>query len=234
MKLLAPFKRLNSAFTLAECLVGLAILGIVAGVSVGSYVTLQRGYVFIYTASDLNASLRRVQDSIEVDLRNATTISISSTSAIQTLTLSVPRPYSAYYTGTGVRAGEPSAVFTSGSINTTSGALTYSGSMAVVYSGSISSTNARSYFERTATWSGTTAKRIVATFSNGANLFYKVGNSGTDGTVTYSFVPTTGTTLKTSDTAVSLFISGTTNDLRRPLTTGTLQDTIYLRAHNLQ
>ena len=248
-------------------------------VSVGSYVTLQRGFVFAITFSDLNNSLCRIRDSVELDLRNATSITItSSTTAVQTLVLTMPQPYLTYYTsGTlsaqSTRAGEPNlsgtvsggvnfplptAYLVSGtapqtlmSLNTTTGKISSTGTMTVTYLSSTPPSTDTSAYDptnptkqiiiRTGTWTNPigSGTRTVATFTNNAtSISYQIGTSGSDGTVTFTnasnrFV-SGSVTLTGSDTALRMLISGTTTDKKRPISSGTLQDTVYLRAHNLQ
>lgn len=188
----------------------------------------------------------------------------SSASSVQTLTISMPQMYVSgstgyppYLTGNAqtnpdvdpaYRAGEPHpySVLVSGTVGQNGKWVNGTGtnSVAIVYSGSTNTTTKKTWIFRKITWpagtynsiswSGSTATRLVASFGNGVNVAYKVGISGTDGSVTYtaaSSLMTSGSvTLTGTQDAVQILLSGTTNDRRRPLASGTLLDTVFLRA----
>jgi len=244
------------------------VSGVVA-VVFGSYITLEKGFTFTTTWSDARNCMVRVLDAIEIDLRNATSITITPGTPAQTLSLKIPDRYATYYTGSNlidnpadpryhlvlsgsnVRAGESGTSIISGTINPNNGDLTTSGTLYVVYSvipyGYPTSTGKQ--LIRSGSWSGMSASgtmvsgsffRSVATFMNGVNLSYVVLTSSTDGSVS----PTVGTSTTTNVTSamtlggtnksVCILLSATTNDLHRPVATGTMQDTVYLRARVLQ
>lgn len=97
----------NTGFTLTEILVTMAVIGFVAAAASASFITLQRGFVYLSTWSDAKANQVRMMDALAIDLRAASSIvSSSAKGAPFALTLKVPRRYSAYET-TGFRAGDP-------------------------------------------------------------------------------------------------------------------------------
>lgn len=238
----------HSAFSLPELLIALSISAVVGAVCVGVYVNLQRGYTFVMTWSDLDNNLCRVEDSIAVDLRNATSITITDTPPVQTLTLTVPQCYSPGPSGTlyspgdsrlnygdagydpgKVRAGDPApdAILNSGTLDSTSAKLVRNGTLQVTYSGRALGTSGQA-IQRMAIWSGSTAAlsgtavRDVAKFDGGVNLTFQL--SGTT---------VSGTTLLSSDTVLGVLLSGTSSDKYRPKTS-TLQDTVYLRGNKFK
>jgi len=141
-------------YTFAELMIGILMFSAVMMVCFGSYVTLRKGFTFITTFSDSRNVMLRVMDTIETDLRNATSISIGTPSnGLQTLTLKIPDRYQSYYagsnlfddpsntrtyhlalSGSNLRAGEPNAAIISGSYDEVNQAIVGSGTMTVVYS----------------------------------------------------------------------------------------------------
>ena len=123
--------------TLAEIMVALAILGIVLSVCYGSSVALQRGFASTTSWTDARINQLRVLDSLAADLRNATaksfTISADGLTNTLPLTLTIPRRYKPYPSGspayetTGPLAGDParSAVRVEPGVYPTTGRMQY-------------------------------------------------------------------------------------------------------------
>jgi len=98
-------------FTITELMVALAITGVVLSALLGSYVALQRSFVFANSWTWTRKTQLRVLDSMSVDLRNAISVSVSPSSSTlssaQTiLSATIPVRYNTYYTS-GAFAGDP-------------------------------------------------------------------------------------------------------------------------------
>lgn len=227
------------ALTLVELLIAMAIFSIVSAICIGAYMTLQRGFLFMNNWSDVRNAQALVLDAVAQDLRNATKISgtdravpisiLGTANSVNTLSFDVPQFYSDYYAGSSYdnppvpRAGTPLVTASTNSLYTplTSGSTVPTAT--VVYSGTTIGSNGRVDLIRTFSWSGTSACRTIATFPNGVSVTYQLLQSGSTMSVTSS----------TSATAVRILVTGSVS-CPKPVSTGTLQDTVYLRAYNLE
>ena len=230
-----------SAFTLFEALIGLLIFSTVSASCIGTFITLQRGFLFMNTWSDVRNAQVLVLDSVSQDLRDATQvsgtnssvpISITGTgSAVSTLTFVVPQFYSDYFTGTSydtppvARAGTPLVTASTNFLYVplTSGSTIQTGT--IVYSGTAIGTTGRIDVVRKFFWTGASggksATRAVASFPNGVKLQYALMVSGS----------AIASGSSTNASAVRILITGTAG-YRRPTSTGLTQDTIFLRAYS--
>jgi len=237
----------RNAFTLVETLIAIGLFGIVSAICLGSYVSLQRGFADNITLVDLNNKLTRAMGSIETDLRNATGITIDNTATpFPKLTLTVPGAYARYYTS-GVRAGDPldsyKTSLVSGTLRYTGTLSNFTGSVAfqgpaitIEYSGS---PDGNPYYGtlslfRKVTFNGVTAVKPIATFSSGAAISYQTITTGSDGNLNYSGTLSGVKSLPTSVSAVAVTVSGTSDSIRNPYSSGALTRVVSLRALGLK
>lgn len=202
----------KGGFTLVELLVAVMIAVMVTAVCMESFIALQRGFGYCTTWMEVRNNQVRLIDTLAQDLRSNVSSTISTTLP---LTLTVPRRYSTYETS-GPFAGEPgrSATRIDPAISSSSGKVDYTTSgttMTVVYS--MTTTGSSSEIFRTVTWSGGTATRSVAEFTNG---------------VTIKFTKTTVNSATSVATTVAAKF-GTKLQNGRPDFVKTMSDTVYLR-----
>lgn len=102
-----------AAFTLAELLVAAGVTGVVAAVCMTSFVAFQRCYELSMARSGVRANVVRIFDALEIDLRNAATVTANVSGAMNVLplTVSIPQRYSDYEPAAAM-AGDPSRIAT--------------------------------------------------------------------------------------------------------------------------
>jgi hypothetical protein len=99
----------SAAFTLGELLVAAGVAGVIAAVCMTSFVAFQRCYELSMARSGVRTNVVRLFDALEIDLRNATTVTanVSGSVNVLPLTLSIPQRYSDYEPAAAM-AGDPS------------------------------------------------------------------------------------------------------------------------------
>jgi len=230
------------AFTLFELLIAVCIFSMVSGICIGAYMTLQRGFVFMNTWSDVRNAQTLALDAITQDLRNATQISGSNSSvpiqvsgtsnSVSVLTFVIPQFYSDYFSGSSYddppvpRAGTPMVTATTNPLYVPVTSGTTIPTATVVYSGTTIGSSGRVDLVRTLTWTGTSGlqsgTRSIATFPHGVKIAYNLLVSGS----------TLASGSSTNLTAVRILVTGTAG--YRNATSSTFQDTVFLRAYHLQ
>jgi len=234
--------RLRRGFTLFETLIAMFIFSGVSAICIGAYLTLQRGFVFMNTWSDVRNAQVLVIDTVAQDLRNATKISgtISSvpivvtgtSNPISTLIFSIPQFYSDYFPGSSYadppvhRAGTPVVTAATNALYVPLTSGTTIPTATVVYSGTTIGSSGRVDLVRTLSWNTPlgpqSASRSVAIFPNGAKIAFNLLVSGS----------AIASTSSTNATAVRIVVTGTAG-YRKPIAS-TLQDTVFLRAYHLE
>src|SRR5678816_196738 len=89
-------RRAAGAFTLAELLVAAGITGLIGSICMVSFVAIQRCYELSMARSGVRTNVVRILDAMEIDLRNAASITaaVSGAENVLPLTLSIPQRYS--------------------------------------------------------------------------------------------------------------------------------------------
>jgi hypothetical protein len=101
-------RRAAGAFTLAELLVAAGITGLIGSICMVSFVAIQRCYELSMARSGVRTNVVRILDAMEVDLRNASslTAAVSGGENVLPLTLTIPQRYSDYEPAASM-AGDP-------------------------------------------------------------------------------------------------------------------------------
>lgn len=244
--------------TLAEIMIGLAILGIILAVCYGSSVALQRGFASTTSWTEARTTQLRVLDSLAADLRNATaksfTISGDGLTNTLPLTLTIPMRYqpnpssSSAYEITGPLAGDParSALRVEPGVYPTTGAMQYRDSsgqqVAIAVTYKYGGSGTKRTIVRQVDWPYTapsnstlalspplSAATNTASREVGSFTNYSSASlSDPDNILKMTFTNTGMQLISSSDTAVSVRIEASP-DSRHPENKSVLTDTVFLR-----
>ena len=215
------------AFTLPEVLVAIGISGIIAATCMVTFVAIQRCYELSMARSGVRTNVVRMLDAMEIDLRNAESLTAAASSGknVLPLTITIPQRYSEYEPAASM-AGDPgrSATRVQPTFDPNTGKLKFPRSMTVTYAMEPAS-NATQNLTRAVEWtaaSGVTQKatRVIATVP-------------TQTTVT--FQDPTGGLLTADDVALVARVSAQSNSkLGRTSAPIAAVSTIFLRTKSLQ
>ena len=203
MKSFTHSLRKRFAFTIAELLVAAGITGVTTGACMMAFMAFQRCYELSIARSGVRSNVGRFFDALEIDLRNATTLTagVSGTTNVLPLTITIPQRYSDYE-ATGPMAGDPERAATrvEPTYDVQKKCLTLPQTVTVTYSLAANDASTRNLL-RSITWTPAggatkTASRIIATVP-------------LDTTITFN--STTGGLLAATDLALVATISAQSN-----------------------
>lgn len=167
------------AFTVFEMMIAASIFTVLAAITCNSLFQLQRSSFFVAAWSDIRINQVRLMDSLEVDLRNAKTITSGFGGILVTMT-GTPQLYQQYEEA-GVRAGDagPSSVAAALTATSTGAGLVAPNDLTVRYSSSIA--GGVQTINRTVTWmeggAQKSATREIATFGTDAEIVLVMGTN---------------------------------------------------------
>jgi prepilin-type N-terminal cleavage/methylation domain-containing protein len=218
-------------FTLVEMLLSSAVSGVVLLMCFAGYVGISRMQTSSVARSNLRTEVVRLFDSLEMDMRDAKTVSAitSGSTSVLPLTLTMPQRYSSYETSADL-SGDPgrSASRLQPTVSTTTGKLTFSNNITVVYAAVANGTGAQN-INRTVTWTEggvqKSAARSVCTIPSTTTVQFR-GSSSTSASPS----PVTGTDIAVV-AKVSAPLSGARSATAAPTT---MEGTIYLRQKPLK